>query len=135
MRGFTQPHTETVTFMRGPETVSYTVHARPLLFDDRVQVQYSHPQDANPDATDGEAHAWALDIGLIYAAEALRPSEEGIPETPADSGPVWAVYAGQLREMFNAAGLTAQQVLEIRKASDRLTKHITDEQLETAGND
>ena len=132
MRGFTTKAHRTVTFTQGDESITYTVHALPLLFMPMVREMIPAPEEMSR-----EAKLRVLDRrALAMVAEALRPTEEGLPAHPSPSASPeeWEAYTEALGATFTGAGLTSSMVNAIGLAVDELERD-TLQQLETAGND
>lgn len=132
MRGFTKRPHKTVTFTQGDESITYTVHPLPLLFMPMVREMIPAPEEMSR-----EARLRVLDRrALAMVAEALRPSEEGLPAHPSPTAPPaeWEAYTEALGATFTGAGLTSAMVNTIGLAVDELERD-TLQQLETAGND
>ena len=132
MRGFTTKAHRTVTFTQGDESITYTVHPLPLLFMPMVREMIPAPEEMSR-----EAKLRVLDRrALAMVAEALRPTEEGLPAHPSPSASPeeWMAYTEALGATFTGAGLTSSMVNAIGLAVDELERD-TLQQLETAGND
>ena len=132
MRGFTTKAHRTVTFTQGDESITYTVHPLPLLFMPMVREMIPAPEEMSR-----EAKLRVLDRrALAMVAEALRPTEEGLPAHPSPSASPeeWEAYTEALGATFTGAGLTSSMVNTIGLAVDELERD-TLQQLETAGND
>lgn len=132
MRGFTKRPHKTVTFTQGDESITYTVHPLPVLFMPMVREMIPAPEEMSR-----EARIHVMDRrALAMVAEALRPTEEGLPAHPSPSASPeeWEAYTEALGATFTGAGLTSAMVNTIGLAVDELERD-TLQQLETAGND
>ena len=132
MRGFTKRPHKTVTFTQGDESITYTVHPLPVLFMPMVREMIPAPEEMSR-----EARIHIMDRrALAMVAEALRPTEEGLPAhpSPTASPEEWEAYTEALGATFTGAGLTSAMVNTIGLAVDELERD-TLQQLETAGND
>jgi hypothetical protein len=127
MRGFNQKPSKQVTFTRGEEAVTYTVHALPALF--MAMVRQVLPYSGDKDDPTLEMRA------LIMTAEGLRPTEQ-IPPHPDPGEPAesWRAYAHTIASMFSIAGLTLTQINKLGLTVSELDSFVSDE-LETVGND
>ena len=127
MRGFTERPSKRVTFKRGTETITYTVHALPALFMGLVRLKIPYTGDESEGALEMQA--------LILTAEGLRTTEEIPPHPePAASSEEWRSYARTLSEMFSAAGLSSGQITRLGRAVTELDTFVS-EALEETGND
>lgn len=110
-----------VTFKgRGGRELKLDVYGRLLLFDLRLNDSLGEPA---PDATPSSQLLHWNRIGVILAAEGLRPGREDLPARPnlgAEPAAWWA-YADRLVDLFMEWGLTERAVLHLRKVSDSLT--------------
>jgi len=132
MRGFTTKAHRKITFTQGEESITYTVHPLPLLFMPMVREMIPAPEEMSR-----EAKMRIFDRrALAMVAEALRPSEQGLPPHPSPSASPeeWMGYTEALGATFTGAGLTSSMVNAIGLVVDELERD-TLQQLETAGND
>ena len=132
MRGFTTKAQRQITFTQGDESITYTVHPLPVLFMPMVREMIPAPEEMSR-----EARIHIMDRrALAMVAEALRPTEEGLPAHPSPSASPeeWEAYTEALGATFTGAGLTSAMVNTIGLAVDELERD-TLQQLETAGND
>lgn len=126
MRGFTETPSKTVTFTRGAQSVTYTVHALPALF--MAMVRQVLPYSGDKDDPTLEMRA------LIMTAEGLRKTEDIPPHPdPGETAEAWRCYAHTLASMFSAAGLSLTQINKLGLAVSELDSFVSDT-LETVGN-
>lgn len=132
MRGFTKRPQRSVTFTLGDESITYTVHPLPLLFMPMVREMIPISEEMAKDTKSRVIERRCL----AMIAEALRPSEDGLPAhpSPTASPEEWEAYTEALGATFTGAGLTSSMVNAIGLAVDELERD-TLQQLETAGND
>jgi hypothetical protein len=105
---------------RGGAELTLPVYARPLLFDLRLSEALGSPSTDASSVT--QALHWSR-LGVIFAAEGLRPGRTDIPALPAFNAPgsTWWAYADEVAALFSGWGLTERAVLRLRKASDALS--------------
>jgi len=133
MRGFSTLPRAQVTFVRGAESVTYTVEALPTLFGTRVDICLPR---LGEDAPVKESNRRIMNRGLVFTAEGLRATEAGIPALPASTSLTdWQDYCDALASLFTAAGLTNNDVTYLgNKILDLSSTLSIKEALEEEGN-
>jgi hypothetical protein len=136
MRGFSTPPHKILTLSNagGGETVTLTVHALPIFFNQHVNTYWPPPADDASDAATGNYYHLR---GMLSAAEGLRRSED-LPPAPAPGAAPsdWQAHAEALLEVFNAAGFNTAQVLLIGETARELSEEsYVIEEITAAGND
>ena len=132
MRGFKKKSHKTVTFTQGDESITYTLHPLPVLFMPMVREMIPATEDMSKQANFRMVEQWTL----CMVAEALRPTEEGLPAQPSPtaSPEEWSAYTDSLSATFQAAGLKGSMVNVLALAVDELERDNL-QLLETEGND
>lgn len=138
---FSQPNTKAVTFSRGGESITLTVHALPLGYRDHAQNVLAYKAksftNSQPDPeTEEQAAERTARYSYLLIAKGLEPENLWETNTPPANVPLsaWGTYADAIRGELADAGFTEGEVLHLLEVVTELETSSISSAETAAGN-